>query len=553
MLNLDKMRGFMANFFKFVVAATFAVIGLTAHAAKAPVEYEEDKMSAPPPFTSNYSTEVFKKLVKKMQAKGDRAVAEENQGGAQVDDIDEKTAVSQQFRDIRDAFIGNEERSKTDKKYKGASKSEEINALLEELDKNFKANKYTEPDAQLLAAQLLILKPMRGIIYRGRHIFDTSEGQAKLSRMGAIIALRTTASGLDVYLPTEQWKAGFDYAIAPFYAPKAARVDCTMDSSWNDHCEMDSGSKFERWLRVEVLPRVLALNAVLVGLEGKTVYADNQIYYGKANFVSSKDRLVKLGEAERLAMLAGTQATLSALYGVSAFSLDGLFKAIDDVGELYGFAAFFNADQATAKKRFEKIAAHRNLFRFKRAESSVAKAYLNYSYESLKAAMKNAYLSWQFLENHQNEKEYYNNLLDPRIVAPFNRVLTTGFNNGLASVGIDKNFNEVSTGEVVSAVVQGEKVTVKLKEFFTNPPESLQNFRPVAFDEDSTPKSKTIGGETVNYRNYYYGRPTGWDYSIYNKYFPGVKSADDVKRTARVLSQSWGGFLLGLPLSMVMM
>ena len=44
-----------------------------------------------------------------------------------------------------------------------------------------------------------------------------------------------------------------------------------------------------------------------------------------------------------------------------------------------------------------------------------------------------------------------------------------------------------------------------------------------------------------------------WDLPTYRKYFDGVHTQEDIKRIARVLSQSWGGFLLGLPMNLIMM
>jgi hypothetical protein len=536
------------GFGRLILISTIAVFGTAAALAKDKPSKNIYPLDEPAPMTTGYSPEAFEKTLAHVKEIAKRDVAQ-----ATLDNRDESVVLSEQYRNIRNSLIGGDifEGGKKKKTSPGATNSQHIVDLLADLEKGFKAGKYTSPDARVLAAQLLMLKPYQGFVYRARNIFDTSEGKARAAHAAAITMLRIAAAGVDTYFPTDQWKAGFDYTIEPFYVQQNRNCDTT--KGWSSSCDIHNGETLQVWMRRELLPQLEQLGKVLheVRFE-KPVYWDNQILYGTANFTSSRDRLLRLGEPERYLMMSAVQAAISSVYGMSAFSFDGFFESIDDISKVYGFQQVFNSDGATARERFGAITKHDNLFKFKKNDP-MAKKYMNNSYAYLKTSLQNAHFAWKLLEGRENNKDMQDNLIDPRAVAPFARILNTGFSNAFGIAGLDKaSGKEVADGEVVSAVVNGEKVIVHLKEFYNNPPDSLQDFMPNNFEGGSRKKSKPIKGTNVEYRNYDYGRPAQWQYGVYSKYFEGVQGPNDVKRIARVLSQSWGGFLLGVPIGMVM-
>lgn len=520
--------------------------------------FEMAPLLPPTNFDKAYTAEQFKSMVSSTARQPARKVAN-------VDVIDEATALSEQYRNLRNHIIGGDilEKGKKQKTAPGVQTAADLHALMETLESNYKAGQYTETDAKVLAAQLLVMKSMRGIVYRMRDIFETTSGRARVAHAMAVTTLRSAAAGLDVFLPTDQWKAGFDYITTPYYvADNSDNNKCRRDESqWKSTCDVSNGSTFQMWLRQEVLPPMMELNRVLAEVDfNRHIYIDNKIFFGTARFTSDRDRFLRLGEAERYFMLSGTQMAISSIMGISAYHLTGFFESMDSVARVYGFNSVFSADQATAEDRFAAIRQHPHLFRFRSEHEAVAKQYLAQSYEALKTSLQNSYLGWKILEKNEQNSGEQRNIIDPRLAGPFQRIINTGFNNLFGIVGINQNGDEVARGEVMSAVVNGEKVVVRLKEFYTNPPQSLQDFMPVpgGFEKGGEWKQVQLKDQAgrnrnVKVRNYYKGRPTQWNYSVYGKYFTGVQGPEDVKRTARVLSQSWGGFVLGVPMAMVMM
>ena len=351
-------------------------------------------------------------------------------------------------------------------------------------------NKYQ--DSKLLAAQLLVLKSFKGFITRAKDIFDTPSGNAQFARMSAITMLRFMAAGIDVYLPTEQWSAAFDYIVQPFYPKPSTRFGrgskakkkCQRD--WNERCYIYDAAAFQIWLREALLPRLEDLHTVLIeGNYQKPVYWDNKLLYGTANFISHKDRYLRLGEAERLLMLAAVQATQSSILGLNAYNLTGIFETLDTIAKKYGFEQSFRGRSGTAKDRFEAIKSERDLFSFKSDQDATARQYMKLSYDRLRSSLQSAYKAWKILDSTESDSVSAKNLIDPRLVAPFGRIFNTAWPNMFGMMGInlgaDLNFEEVESGEVLSAVVAGEKVRVNLKRFFYDPPQSLTMFMPTHF------------------------------------------------------------------------
>ncbi len=494
------------------------------------------------------SSEDFKEKLEGIQKLKRRKIAA-------TDTFDESTALSVSFRNIRNHLIGGEVIFDNGKRetVPGAKSAADINGLLLSLENNLQKGKYDQhPDARLLAAQLLMLRPLRGFIARSKGIFSTKDGNARTARGLAITLLRLTAAGIDTYLPTEQWSAAFDYVTQPFYRKKRSERLC--QKKWHDQCDMTDGPALQAFLINEIFPRLENIKGVLAELtsekyEKRVIYWDNKLLFGSANFVSHKDRYLRLGQAERLLMLSATQATQSSILGMNAYHINGFFETFDTIGKKYGIGSVFQSQSATAQGRFEAFKKPADLFRFKTEKLTLSKSYMKASYDRLKASMQNAYLAWQILDAGESSRRLQNNLIDPRLVVPFRRVMNNAWPNALASVGMNLDFEEVEKGEVVSSVVNGEKVVVSLKKFFDDPPKSLKVFMPTGFIQGDEFLHNNFG----KYRNYRRGNPKQWNVDTYGKYFEGVRSSQDVKRIARVLSQSWGGFLLGLPLGVVMM
>ena len=538
----------------FIIMVSFLTVSL----AEAQVDKRKNKKQRALQSSSQtksiaLSKEDFTKKVRKIKKKPRRKIA-------QTDTIEETQALSVEFRNIRNSFIGGEiiESDGTRREAKKPTTSQDVHNILMHLDKKYKNEEIKSQDARVLAAQLLIFKSFRGFIDRSRGLFVKKRryffgnDEARVAQTIAVTTLRMMASGLDTYLPSQEWKAFFNYTVEPFAIKKE---DCN-EENWQEACLMNTGDKLQIWSLKELLPRFLDLRKELLAIEdsGSHMYWDNKIIFSFGDFTHDRDRFFRLGRPEQLLLLSFVDLNISGILGFSAFHLTGFFEAMDDVAKVYGFKQAFSADLATSQDRWKAIKEQKNLFKYK--NTKVAKENLLKSYYHLKSSLQNSYLAWEILDQGKSHKD---NLIDSRLVQPFNRIFNTGFQNtfNILGVRLNDNFDEVSQGEVQSAVAQGEKVTVKLKEFFENPPNSLQDFMPIGFESGKNMLQKTVTSsegekETYEYRNYYKGNPNQWKYNVYKKYFPEVSGPEDVRRVSRVMAQSWGGFVLGLPLAMVM-
>lgn len=380
------------------------------------------------------------------------------------------------------------------------------------------------PSAQIIAAQLIALKPYRGILYRLRPV---AEAQGTPVIHGSIISyLRALNAGVNNLYPSDQWKAGFDYIARPYA---------------NMGPQIKNENELNQFIAAQVLPTQIALVHKVYRIDlSKPVYFDNKIFWDKANFVTDQDRFPMIGIPEKLAYLAAISGNVSAIYASLGYDWSDLFKATQGFWKVYGFNTMFaRPDNMTAKQRRDEIVSNTKLFtKLPGGEKHTAKAY-----EWFIHSLRFTKASWKHLQAAGKDKGDSKSiaLMDPQAFTPFTRQINTTFGN----------IDEVIAGKGIgSAVVGGETVDVNFKEIFMNPPEDLKALLPTQFEDGDR---EVVDSDTgLKYRNYSRGNPKGWDVSKYQRYFPGVKTNDDVKRTARVLSQSWGGGVLGFPLASVL-
>lgn len=445
---------------------------------------------------------------------------------AEVDSLDEEQILSADLKNLRNELLGGPEYSEGKKsatKFAGISTADELDALIVKLEANYEK---LSNDAKFVAAPLIALKPYRGIVVRLRPLFKDGlikSGHvrgAPVTHAAVLTVLRMAAAGVNVFTPTPQWKAGFAYFTEP---------------SANLGSDISSDMALKRFVAYESLPAIEKLRDRMAALNlEKPIYFDNKLMLSKANFVADKDRFLMIGEAERKAVLSAILLFHSGVNGSMAYSWDGLIAACDSVANVYGFQQTFAAEGATAKDRTAQLNKFRNkLFVF---DKTNGKVWMDRSFRSLKEGIRQGKLSWMATQDYNQSSNGINMLFDPRVAMPFGRVINTGFENLESMIE--------GTG-VKSAVVAGEVVDVNLTKFFTDPPDSMLAFLPTRFVEGKN--EAVLHGKT--YRDLTIGTPNGWNTSVYQKYFPSVKSDDDVKAAARILSQSWGGWVLGLPLT----
>ena len=66
----------------------------------------------------------------------------------------------------------------------------------------------------------------------------------------------------------------------------------------------------------------------------------------------------------------------------------------------------------------------------------MAPKFIDAAYKAMKFPLQNAHFAYLALNGHQDDAEMQANLLDPRLVAPFARIINMGFQNSYGAVGI---------------------------------------------------------------------------------------------------------------------
>lgn len=511
----------------FIAISTVAV---TANATKPKAQPEAAFLPPPPAPHAFMSEEDYSKKLKEVRSATRRV--------ADIDNVDEASALSDELKNIRAEIIGGDvwaKGQKTGQVKKGIQTAEEIPALIESLEKKYD----TLPmDAKLAAAQIIAIKPYRSVVYRARKLIDDAEYTKAL----VITALRATASGQNVFFPTEQWKAGFDYLTTP---------------SANMGTDINNEGQLQEFIRTEVLPAVQTLETRVRAMRFTTpVYFDNKMAYSTANFFSDDDRFALIGETERNTALAGLNFSISSIHYGLAYNWNGMFETADKMARVYGFRNGLSAvlpgdfvEGATAEKRNAVLKRNKSLFVLREGGA----AWTTAAYPYFKEGVRFARLSWDAAKKDGSSNNNLNMLLDPRGVLPFTRQGDTALKNvENLTVG-----NGPTDAVFTSAVIGNESVKVNVYALFNKPPEDMKAFLPIDYQggdrviasEFARDKGGALKG---GYRNYKFGSPAKWctdacvgangkEVNSYGTYFPGVKTPEEVRDAARILSQTWGG------------
>lgn len=152
---------------------------------------------------------------------------ERSKRGVAADSFVETEAFSESYLNLRGEIIGGKKfQSKQEvsgQDFPGIGSPENLDVLIEKYApvagmkdgrKNFTDNPaFTalDDDAKLIALQLLSVRPFKSFVYRAQKYFG---GHSAL-RASIVQGLRMNAQTINVFLPTDQWKAGFKYVTEP--------------------------------------------------------------------------------------------------------------------------------------------------------------------------------------------------------------------------------------------------------------------------------------------------------------------------------------------------
>ncbi|WP_142697177.1 hypothetical protein [Bdellovibrio sp. NC01] len=490
------------------VMATSAMAANRAPQNAAPVLRESSLDISTTSYPWMSSTE-FKEAVKTAHDRGNRKVASSG--------IDYESQMSDNLKEIRAKILA-------------VKSPAQIDSLINEYQAKFDT---LAPDAKMLMAQLVLLQPFKGIVYR----IAPLAAKTNVTHSVMLSFVMRQAAQMKVYFPTEQANALFAYLTQPY----------------DGVVQFKEGEEFQAFLGDVVYPAALKSAETIKGIPVSTPLVwDNKILYAgivDAN-IDTQDRYTLIGSAEKWALLAAKQMGLHYLTAFRSYSVKNVMAMSKEMGSLYGVDGFttsllpngsvdgVNSLERTAVFKKPKYAGTFILYRDGRL-------WMERSFNHMKEAVSYLRIAWEEVKDKPAAENF---LLNPAFFVGFDRQI----NNHLSVL------EEMVQGPTkIRSRLTGETMVVDLKGFYMNPPNDVKSLLPTSFDmtqkfsKTQIKVGKSAKAEDVSYYNYFHGRPTDWNVNAYKTIFPEIKKGSDVSTAARVLAQSWGGVVLAGPLRAV--
>lgn len=400
--------------------------------------------------------------------------------------------LSKDFKTIRDNVLA-------------AKTADALDVELKRIETEFKN---LDPHAKYFATQMLIMKDLRGIVWRLRPVVESGPNGSKATHSMVVSLLRATRSGLEGYLPTEQWRAGFDYVTIPSKEQGAKDQFITVTAVQN-------------WLAETEGKRLAAAASVIAELikqaKPDTVYVwDNQLSFGKGTFEDGLARYEGHGQAEMRATYAYMLFSLHNLYVACAYNMNSIAKVQASLGRLYGVDGFIAGRNlgVTYEDRVGVLKGYRGEDFFKLHDQN-GREYMAKAYGYLKASAAAADQVYTLAQNG-NENGF---ALNPLVFRAEQAPTLKG--------GLEKFKAMVAGPTQLRSRLTGKTVDLDLPAFYSNPPNSLLDLLPNDFEKASRPVSgKNAKGETVQWRDYLVGAPNSWNNTEWAKYVPSAAGKD---------------------------
>jgi len=405
--------------------------------------------------------------------------------------------------------------------------ADELDAFLAEIEKNYEG--YPQDDVRFFAAHLIPLREMRGFLWRAGPV----SGQAKITHSFILTALKSTSASLDMYMPNEQWRAGFDYLTMPYVR------DGKICSSFND--EADVVVFLAGPLRQALLKAAQRIQAL--DLKDKWIVWDNQVLFGRTSFADDLNRYMLVGEVERISSLANLHGALAQITFQRAYSTEKSVQLFKDLGRLYGTDGFLSEiDGAPSSKRVGILRSP--AYRSWGTLVEDGQKWMELSFSHLQESVRLAAMVWDQIKREDRS---------PVDAFFFDTSFARTYERG-GDLSIANMLDMIEGPAKIRSTVSGEVVTVDLPGFYRNPPADLKAFLPTEFQRGSEwhkVQLKDGAGKVheVKYRDYTIGRGTNWNAESYRKMFPALRSGKDVPTHLRVMSQSWGTWLAAIPVA----
>ena len=455
---------------------------------------------------SDYFDEQAANEIVAFTAKGTRKIA--------TDQNYDESSLTPAFKAIRDKFLS-------------AKAPEDLDTQLADLEAKYNA---LSDDAKFFAAQMIMMKPLRGIVWRLRPLFEKKSGTFAIfsgnpaTHSAVVSALRLVYHATEIYVPTQQADALFKFAVAPSKEMRLAQQFKTV-------------SQYQTFLMDELYPELSKAAKRIKTLFKPTTKLpfvwDNQMMYGAASFQDGIQRYVGFNEAELALTQAAILRSMHGIYSFCAYNQDELINVAGQLGKVYGIDGYRSQHElgVTSSERTTVL----NSFRSKGFLDLKNADYMGKAYTALRTSVKYTVKAQEIL---QNQPARNGAILNPLF---FKSDAQPRLASGTAAL-----WTTVNQLAPVRNLLTGEVVVVNLPAFYSEPPASLLDLLPIGWQKPESHEINILNtaGETLKYRDYSEGSPTRWEVSRWNKLFPELKPGASISDAFRTIQYSGGPALV---------
>jgi hypothetical protein len=482
----------------------------------------------------------------------------------------------------------------------GSSKAaDEFDAILFELEQDGQKS----AALQFFAAQMTPLRSFRGFFHKVRPLAKSYP----IIQSYLVTMAKQMASNVDVFLTdadSQHMKVIFRYISEPYKYNTTRKEKVAINYKNPDDVKhygiytFNSEADIQNWLMSDVVPRLKQAigNLNKISLKDKVVVWDNKLIAGTESYKDNNDRFRTLGEAERNSVLSNYYGNLSNIHIFCSYSATGLLSLVRQLGFLYGMEQMDiigNAKErlkygttdvvlkgASAEERRNKIVQFLAKQDLKNGEHKLftllptGKKSMSVAYANSLASNAASRLAWNELSQRKDDDAL---ALDGGIFRPFTKVankslasMTSVLTGNLTPEQIElakKDKLTLAAAELekhympIRSAISGDVIQANAVKFFFAPPTNLAEFLPQGFNKEPFDLASDVTdpkGNEVRYRNYFKGTAQSWDQGKFQPYFKmndnkAISNSSDIKTILRVTNQSWGGLMVGMTLTSILL
>ncbi|OQW48182.1 MAG: hypothetical protein A4S09_13820 [Proteobacteria bacterium SG_bin7] len=468
-------------------------------------------------------------LVASYKIKNDGKVADRTPSGAARPSED---LISPEMKKLRDKLIS-------------VRNGQALYDVLSDYNRRYESLKFN--DTKFVVARMSTLLPFRGFIWRAVPLAH----KVVVTQEALLATVKNYAEQVMINSPKSQIKAHLNFLSLP--PPEAFTDEEVRFTSEGRLVAFLAGPVYDT-LR-EAIRRLGKLPMYVIQPDGsKTpMVFDAKIRWGEQAFTAddsydSYDRFKIVGDAEKYATIARYHRRMAGISQLAAYNYQGHLKLREEIGRKFGIDIVksksdifsWGSDQddnfidgVTREERVKIISGNKYTGLYKKQSQE----WMNSAYTNLEGAHISLTKAWDAIKHNNDKTSWDYQMLDPEVLVGRKEQIESGLSN--------MSIMFSSPGQPIKSAMSGDQLVVNLKGFYDSAPDDLKDLLPTQFDhnEDADVVSfvknsegqlkfkdqkksdiilMTKNKKTQPWRNYFYGRATGWSSEKYSKLFPCI-------------------------------